>query len=77
MRVMKTPREIRKVLKLSQAEMASLLGLNQSSVSRLEMRNSPEWSAELALRLETETNGKFDAAALSPVVAAARKGIAA
>lgn len=55
----------------SLTDLSAKLGISKGRLSQL--RNEPEWPPELALRAETATGGLLNAAALSPIIAQARK----
>lgn len=59
----------------SLTELADMIGISKGRLSQL--RGKPEIAPDMALKIERATGGELDAALLSPVVAAARKGIAA
>ena len=51
-------------------ELSQELGVTAGRISQL--RNATEWPPELALKIETATNGFLSASKLSQVIAAAR-----
>lgn len=55
--------------------LAAAVGISKGRLSQL--RNATEWPPELAMKIEKETGGALDAAALSSVVAQARIGMEA
>jgi len=60
---------------LSLTALSLAVGISKGRLSQL--RNRRDWPAQLALDVERETKGAIDAAAISGVVANARKAVAA
>lgn len=56
---------------ISLTELSGRIGISKGRLSQL--RDSTDWPADLALRAEEATGGKLNAAALSPIVAQARR----
>lgn len=59
----------------SLTDLSIKLGVSKGRLSQL--RDALDWPPDLALKAEEHTQGMLDAAELSPVIARARKGIAA
>lgn len=60
---------------MSLTDLSIKLKVSKGRLSQL--RDATDWPPELAMRVEEETGGAVDAAALSPTIARARKGLAA
>lgn len=59
---------------LTLTELAARMKVSKGRLSQL--RNARDWPPELALTIEQETGGALDAAAISPIIARARKDAA-
>lgn len=58
----------------SLTDLSVKLGISKGRLSQL--RDSTDWPPDLALKVETETNGALDASDLSPIIARARQAAA-
>ncbi len=56
-------------------DLSARCGVTPGRLSQL--RDDLDWPPEIALKVEEQTDGALDAARLSPLIARARKGIAA